>query len=140
MSDEFENLNSRIPDFASALAARAAANGGQTAPPGTFDPYKAMIKKKREMDSGDFEPGPITRWPEEDVQALKDYCMKMGIYGFNTKLHPRLVLAQLKKQFGDDFTGVPMEERVPEGYEKMGTRYSEKMPYSEAMRRQLLHG
>lgn len=148
MSDEFESLNSRIPDFASAIAARDAAKSAESTstalpPPGTVDPYKLMLQKKRQMDSGDFESGPVVRWPEEDVQALKDYCMKMGIYGFNTKTNPKLALAQLKKQFGDDYTGVPLEERVPEGYEKIGTpsSYGPNNRYSDSMRRkQILHG
>ncbi len=112
-------------------------------PPGTVDPYKLMLKKKKQMDSGDFEPGPTVRWPEEDVQALKNYCMKMGIYGYNTKLHPKIALAQLKKQFGDDFTDVPMEERVPEGYEKLGTKspqYSPNRRYGDVIQKQILHG
>lgn len=145
MSDEFESLNSRMPDFGSVLAARAKGQTGMDTnpPPGTVDPYKLMLQKKRAMDTGDLDPGTVIRWPEEDTKALQDYCSKMGIYGFNSKLHPKIVLAQLKKQFGEDFSGVPLEERVPEGYEKMGTKpsYNPSYPYSEAMRRkQVLHG
>jgi hypothetical protein len=143
MSDEFESLNSKIPDFTSVLAARAKGQTGidTNPPPGTVDPYKLMLQKKRAMDTGDLDPGTVVRWPEEDTKVLQDYCNKMGIYGFNSKLHPKIVLAQLKKQFGEDFTGVPLEERVPEGYEKIGTKYSPSLPYSEAMRRkQILHG
>ena len=141
MSDEFESLNSRLPDFGSVLAARAKGQTGMEPPPGTVDPYKLMLQKKRAMDTGDLDPGTIIRWPEEDTKALQDYCNKMGIYGFNSKLHPKIVLSQLKKQFGEDFSGVPLEERVPEGYEKIGTKYSPSLPYSEAMRRkQVLHG
>ena len=113
-------------------------------PPGTFDPYRSMIQRKRAMDTGDLDPGTIIRWPKEDTKALKDYCDKLGIYGFSTKLHPKIVIAQLKKQFGEDFTGVPLDERVPtEGYEKLGTKpnYNPSYPYSEDMRRkQILHG
>ena len=102
-----------------------------------------MLHRKNQSEAGDINPCEIVRWPEEDTQVLKDYCMKMGIYGFNTRLHPRLVLAQLKKQLGDDYTGVPLDQRVPKGYEKMGTKssYSENYPYSEAMRqKQIIHG
>lgn len=146
MSEEFESLNSKIPDFASVLAARTAAAKAAVdgnPPPGTVDPYQLMLKKKRQMDAGDFEPGPVVRWPEEDVQALKDYCMKMGIYGFNTKMNPKLALAQLKQQFGDDYTGIPIEERVPEGYEKIGTKptYGPNNRYGDAMlKKQIIHG
>jgi hypothetical protein len=140
MNDEFESLNSRIPDFASALAARAM-TGKTPPPPGTFDPYQAIIQKKREA-AGEVAPPPVQSWPEEDVQVLKDYCQKMGIFGFNTKLHPRVVLAQLKRQFGEDFTGVPLDQRVPEGYQKLGekTTYGPNNTYSQANRRQVIHG
>ena len=54
--------------------------------------------------------------------ALQDYCTKMGIMGFNTgRLPPAVALAMLKKQMGD-YANVPLEERIPEGYEKCGTR------------------
>jgi len=148
MADEFEDINSRIPDLSSALAARIAAKAGDvnpnTPPPGTVDPYKLMLKKRRASEVGDIDPGTVVRWPEEAVKKLQDYCVKMGIVGFNPgKMHPLAALSMLKKQYGDDFTDVPLEERVPEGYEKLGTRpaYNPSYPYSEAMRKkQILHG
>lgn len=150
MADEFESLNARIPDFASALAQRVAAKTVEgdpnLPPPGTVDPYKLMLNKKRAAEAGDIDPGTVVRWPEEAVQKLQDYCTKMGIVGFNCgKMHPMAALAMLKRQLGDadDFTGVPLEERVPEGYEKIGTKggYGPNYPYSEAMRKkQILHG
>jgi hypothetical protein len=145
MENEFEDINSRIPDLNSALSARIAAKKGITVtpPPGTVDPYRMMLQRKRKMDSGDLEPGPIMRWPEEDVKALQEYCEKMGIVGFNSTLHPRIVLAQLKRQFGENYSGVPLDERIPNGFEKAGSgmRYNSSFPYSESMRpKQLLHG
>lgn len=131
MSEEFESLNSRIPDFASALMSRV--NGQRTTPVGTFDPYKAILNKKNQTDSG--TPPPTVQYPEEDVKALADYCTKMGIFGFNTRLHPRLALAQLKKQFGEDFSGIPLDERIPSGYQKIGTKSQ-----SDPTRRQVIHG
>jgi len=147
MADEFESLNSRIPDFATALAARAAARnveGDPTLPPpGTVDPYKLMLNKKRAAEAGDIDPGTIVRWPEEAVKQLEDYCAKMGILGFNCgKMHPLAALAMLKKQVGD-YSDTPLEERVPEGYEKRGTHsgYGPNYPYTEAMKKkQILHG
>lgn len=148
MADEFEDLNSRIPDLQSALAARIAAKQGTTVntanpPPGTVDPYKLMVSRNRKMEASDIDPGTIVRWPEEAVQALQDYCAKMGIVGFNCgKMHPSAALMMLKKQVGD-YTDVPLEERIPDGYEKRGTHsgYSANYPYSEAMKRkQILHG
>ena len=148
MADEFESINSRIPDLQSALAARIAAKAGDVdtsnPPPGTVDPYKLMLQKKRQMDTGDIDPGTIVRWPEEATKQLQDYCTKMGIVGFNSgRMHPLAALAALKKQLGDDYTGVPLEERVPAGYEKRGTPsgYGPNYPYSEAIRKkQVLHG
>ena len=146
MSEQFEDLGTKLPDFSSVLAQRIATKTNSISDnpaPGTVDPYKLMLHRKNQSEAGDINPCEIVRWPEEDTQVLKDYCMKMGIYGFNTRLHPRLVLAQLKKQLGDDYTGVPLDQRVPKGYEKMGTKssYSENYPYSEAMRqKQIIHG
>jgi len=146
MNDEFEDINSRIPDLSVALAQRISTRQSESIAlslAGCIDPYKLIIQKKRAAEAGDINPGEIVRWPEDDTQALKDYCMKMGIYGFNTKLHPRVVLAQLKKKLGDDYTGIPLDQRVPEGYEKIGTKspYSENYPYSEAIRqKQIIHG
>lgn len=143
MSDDYENLNSTLPDFESILVARSKGKSGDgiLPPPGTFDPYKMMINKRRRMDSTDFEPGPLIRWPQEDVNALQTYCKKMGIYGFSTTINPKIALAQLKRKFGEDYTGVSIEERVPEGYEKIGAKYGPNNTYSAAMRKkQILHG
>jgi hypothetical protein len=140
MTDEFTSYPDLPINLDAMLASRIA---GKLPPPGTVDPYKLMVQKKRQMDTDDLNPGPVVRWPEEDVQALKDYCARMGIYGFNTKLNPRLVMAQLKQQFGNDYTNVPLEERVPPGYEKIGTKtpYGPNNSYSHTMRqKQILHG
>jgi hypothetical protein len=87
---------------------------------------------------------PNVKWPEADVKRLQEYCLKMGIEGFNSGYLPPLVaLAILKDKFGDDYTNVPLGERVPEGYEKRGTPspYGPNYPYSEALKRkQILHG
>jgi hypothetical protein len=146
--DEYPTLNSRLPDMSSALAQRITAKQGTMAgvnpPPGTVDPYKLMLQRKNNTEASDIDPGKIVRWPEADVQKLQDYCMKMGIYGFNSgRMHPLVALSQLKKQFGDDYTDVPLEQRVPEGYEKKGTLsgYGPNYPYSQAMKqKQIIHG
>jgi len=151
MPDEFEDINSRIPDLNTALAARIAAKQADQPnslpPAGTVDPYKMMLQKKQAAESGDVIPEKIVKWPEEDTAKLQDYCKKMGVIGFNSgRMHPIAALAMLKKQFGDDYTGVPLEERIPEGYEKAGTRplYNPSYPYSarfiEKPQKQILHG
>lgn len=145
MNDEFESLNSRIPDFNSAIVQRLQSKNTNSSlpPPGTVDPYKLMLQKKRQVETGDIPPESIVKWPDEDVKALKDYCTKMGIYGYSTRLHPKIALAQLKKEFGDDYTGIPLDERIPSGYERLGNKqsYNPNNTYSDVMRKkQILHG
>ena len=143
MSEEFHEL----PDMASVLAQRIAAKKaeqpGTTPAPGTFDPYQAMLKKK-EQETLPIDPSTVQTWPVDDVKKLQDYCQKMGITGFNCgRMHPIAALAMLKQRFGEDFSNTPLEERVPAGYEKMGTKsnYGPNYPYSEAMKKkQILHG
>lgn len=143
MNEEFREL----PDMASVLAQRIAARkaeaSGTTPPPGTFDPYQALLKKKQ-GETAPIDPSTIQSWPEDDVKKLQDYCQKIGIAGFNCgKMHPIAALALLKQRFGDDFSNVPLEERLPQGYEKLGTKstYGPNYPYSEAVRKkQILHG
>ena len=149
MSEEFESINSRLPDLSAALAQRIAArqaemNGTTLPPTGIIDPYQALLQKKKSTELGEVAPINVIKWPEADVKKLQDYCTKMGIVGFNSgRMPPLAALAHLKKQFGDDYTDVPLENRVPEGYEKKGTLsgYGPNYPYTEAMRRkQILHG
>ena len=150
MSDEFESINNRMPDLQAALAQRIMAkkaeeSGNILPPPGTSDPYQLMLKRKK-IESGEIDTTkdtPIRQWPEADVKRLQDYCTKMGIIGFKSNLPPIVALGMLKKQFGDDFSDVPLEQRVPEGYEKMGTpsTYGPNYPYSQAVqKKQILHG
>lgn len=135
MSEEF----SQLPDMNAMLAQRIAAKQGTTATPapGTFDPYQAMLDRKNGKTPEPVLPE-VQKWPEADVQKLQDYCKKMGIVGFNCgRMHPIAALAMLMKQFGEDYTNVPLEERVPQGYQKLGT----KTTYTEAMqKKQILHG
>lgn len=147
MSDEFESINSRMPDLQAVLAQRIAARQAEVnptnPPPGTVDPYQLMLKRKN-AETAQVDPSTIVKWPEESIKQLQDYCTKMGIVGFNSgRMHPLAALAMLKKQFGDDYTNVPLEERVPVGYEKRGTPsgYGPNYPYSQAVnKKQILHG
>jgi len=147
MSDNFEDIGNRMPDIASVLAKRIAdkkaSETGTTPAAGTFDPYQSMLKKK-EGEIAPVDPTSIQKWPEEDLKKLQDYCQKMGVVGFNCgRMHPIAALAMLKRQFGEDFSDVPLEQRVPEGYEKMGTKssYGPNYPYSQAVqKKQILHG
>lgn len=143
MSEEFSTLPDISQLLAQRIAAKAAANS-PLPPPGTADPYQVMLQRKKQMETGEVQPStiPIQKWPEEDVKALEDYCQKNGIIGFATRSNPKLALMQLKRQFGD-FSGVPLEDRLPEGYEKMGTHsaYGPNYPYSQAIaKKQVIHG
>jgi len=147
MKNEFEDINSKVPDLSSALSQRIVAKqtniNGANPPPGTVDPYQLMLQKKR-GETVEINSETTIKWPEEDVKKLQNYCSKMGVHGFNSGNMPPLVaLALLKKQFGDDYTGVPLEDRIPEGYEKRGTLsgYGPNYPYIDALKKkQILHG
>ena len=101
-----------------------------------------MIQKKQGINS---EMPEAPEWPSDQVKKLQDYCTKMGIIGFNCgRMNPIAALAMLKKQFGEDFSDVPLNERVPQGYEKLGTKnnYNASYPYTEkgGPQKQILHG
>ena len=148
MSDEFESLNSRIPDFGAVIAQRVATRSaeanGPLPPAGTVDPYKLMLQRNQGVSSENVPPV-SQEWPIDQVKQLQDYCIKMGIVGFNCgKMSPLAALALLKKQFGEDFSDIPLNERVPIGYEKIGTKnnYNSSYPYTESSgpKKQILHG
>lgn len=143
MSEDFPQLPDMGAMLAQRIAAKKADTTGAQPAPGTFDPYQALLKKKQ-GETAPIDPSTIQKWPEEDVKKLQDYCQKMGIFGFNSgKMHPIAALSMLKQQFREDFSNVPLEECLPQGYEKIGTKsgYGPNYPYSEAIRKkQILHG
>ncbi len=152
MPEELDTFR-ELPDIGTMLAQRLAQRGvtanGSLPPPGTIDPYEVIMARKKAELSGTpvKQPDlpPVQQWPEEDVKALEDYCKRMGIMGFATRINPKIALMQLKRQMGD-YSGVPLEDRIPEGYEKVGTKntYSPNYPYSSATKpvekKQVLHG
>jgi hypothetical protein len=137
MGDEFPTL----PGFENLLQQRVAQKSVALPPPGTADPYNLMLQRKK-GEIKEIDPATIQKWPEEDVKELEDYCKRNGIVGFASRMNPKLALIQLKRQVGD-YSGTPLEERVPEGYEKIGTpnKYGPSYPYSAAVaKKQILHG
>lgn len=144
MSDGFEaypTLPGFDQMFQQRIATKTGATPGPLPPPGTTDPYQLMVQRKK-GEIKEVDPATVQKWPEEDVKELEDYCKRMGVMGFASRMNPKLALMQLKRQLGD-YSGVPLEERVPEGYEKCGTvnKYGPNYPYSEAIRKkQILHG
>ena len=145
MNDNFEDISSRLPDLNVALAQRIAAKAGNNSsllhPPGNeTDPYQLMLKRKQQTETGEVNLPPTVQWPEEDVKTLEDYCKRMGVIGFSSRLNPKLALAQLKQQCGD-YSGVPLENRFPDGYEKAGNHsgHGPNYPY-QSPKKQILHG
>jgi hypothetical protein len=137
MAEEFPTL----PGFDNLLQQRIAQKSGVLPPPGTADPYNLMLQRKK-GEIKEIDPATIQKWPEEDVKELEDYCRRNGIVGFASRMNPKLALMQLKRQVGD-YSGVALEDRVPEGYEKVGTpnKYGPGYPYSAAVaKKQILHG
>ena len=146
MSEEFESINSRIPDLQSALAQRIASkqaeSSANTLPPaGTVDPYQLMLAKRR-GETVPIKQEDVVKWPEESVNKLQDYCKKMGIVGFNSgRLPPLVALHLLRNKLGDNYTGISMEDRVPAGYEKNTPPRTPNYPFSENVdKKQVLHG
>lgn len=141
--DNFELLNSRMPDLMSALHQRITSKKSETAiPTGGFDPYKMMVKRK-EAETAPIDPSTIrSQWPSEDVKALEDYCQRVGIIGFGSGLNPKVALSMLKKQFGD-YSDTSLEERIPPGMEKCGTHSGNgaNFPYTvPSVKKQILLG
>ena len=140
MSEEYPTL----PGFEQMLQNRIAQKSGTTnsfPPVGTVDPYKLMIQRKQ-GETAPIDPATIQQWPEADTRELEEYCKRNGIMGISSKLNPKLALMQLMRQVGD-YTGVPLEERCPTGYEKIGTtsKYNSNYPYEEAIhKKQIIHG
>jgi hypothetical protein len=68
---------------------------------GTFDPHQLMVKKKL-TDAGDsIDATPKQSWPDQDIKALEDFCLKYGIIGFNSgRMSPVAALAMLKQKLG----------------------------------------
>ena len=137
MSEEYPTL----PGFEQMLQnriAQKASVSGQLPPPGTVDPYQVMLQRKH----GEPTLPPVQQWPENDTMALNNFCQKHGIVGVSSRMNPKLVLMQLMRQVGD-YTDVPMEDRVPEGYERRGTisQHGSNYPYTEtATKKQIIHG
>lgn len=117
-----EIKHSMMPDFNQVITQRL--NPISTKISNGFDPH-AMMVKKNQIDKGEVtvdEP-PSVKWPEKDIKALEDFCNQHGIMGFNSgRMPPLVALAMLKDKMG--FAGVPLEERVPTGYQKRGTPIS----------------
>jgi hypothetical protein len=140
MSEEFPTLRG-FENLLQQRVAQKSAIEGPLPPAGTIDPYQLLLQRKK-GEIKEIDPATIQEWPSEDVKELEDYCRRNGVVGVSSRLNPKLALMQLKRQVGD-YGGVPLEERMPEGYEKIGTpnKYGPNYPYSDAIsKKQIIHG
>ena len=123
--------SSKLPDFGQLMVQRLAPKLNN---PTGFDPHAVMVKKNQ-IEKGEIVPDttPEVKWPEDQVKALEDFCIKHGILGFNCgRMSPIAALAFLKQKIGG-FEDISLSERVPHGYEAMGgtpSRYNANFPYS----------
>ena len=137
---------SRAPDFNQLMINRLSTGPKpeESKPgPNGFDPYKMFIKKKDEDDgSKPVDTTNKVQWPEADVKALSDFCQKHGVMGIDCgNMSPIAALAMVKNVLG--FDDRPIEERVPIGHEKLGTKskYNANFPYEHVMvKKQVLNG
>lgn len=127
-----DNSVSRIPEFdaVTMLQQRLAQKQTEASPSqpslnGAIDPYKMMLQRKA-VNSGEIQ-APIQSWPEEDIKNLEEFCLKMGVVGFNCgRMSPAAALAFLKQKLG-----VVEDVATSEG---MGPNY----PYTEALQKRVL--
>jgi hypothetical protein len=127
-----------MPDFNQLLTKKVEAIKGG------FDPHQLMVKKKL-IDAGESQDlTPKREWPEKDIKTLEDFCNKMGIVEYNCgKMSPIAALAMLKQQLG--VVEGPLEERVPLGYQKLGSKFNSNYSYTQMVKEKteqkgLLHG
>jgi hypothetical protein len=67
--------------------------------PHEFDPYQALLKRKKQQDSGELPP--IKNINPDDLYELQQFCQTHGIVGFNCgKMNPRAALQMLKSRMG----------------------------------------
>lgn len=141
--DSYDRVD--VPDFTQVLAQRIALRQSGTTPtaaPNGFDPYKALVDKKKADNGEPVDTSNIQQWPEKDVKALEDFCSKHGVFGYSCgKMSPTAALAMLKGRMG--IVDGPLESRVPPGYEKMGnqSKYNASFPYEQVVsKKTLLNG
>ena len=64
-----------------------------------FDPYAALVKRKKQQDSGELPP--IKDINPDDLYELQQFCQKHGIVGFNFgRMNPKAALQMLKSRMG----------------------------------------
>lgn len=68
-------------------------------PPNEFDPYAALVKRKKQQDSGELPP--IKDINPDDLYELQKFCQAHGVVGFNFgRMNPKAALQMLKSRMG----------------------------------------
>jgi hypothetical protein len=68
--------------------------------------YQMLVRRKKNGE--DTQLPPTQEFPQEDIDALSDFCQKNGIFGFNFgRMNPKAALMMLKSKMG-----VPMHNEV----------------------------
>lgn len=76
------------------------------AAPNEFDPYQALLKRKKQQDSGELPP--VKDINPDDLYELQQFCQMHGIVGFNFgKMNPKAALQMLKYRMGIRETPTP---------------------------------
>lgn len=69
------------------------------APPNSFDPYQALLKRKQHGE--DTKIPPVAEYDPNDIYALQEFCKQHGIAGFNFgRMNPKAALQMLKARMG----------------------------------------
>lgn len=117
LNEQFDEYENRAPDLTQIMMQRLSVNKQPSSPNG-FDPHQSMINKKKVDDGIPIDTSNTVKWPEQDVKALEDFCLKYGVVGFNCgRMSPIAALAMLKSKMG--VMDGPLDKRVPLGYESI---------------------
>lgn len=67
-----------------------------------FDPYQAMLKRKKHQEEPLAHEDPvIPLHNQRDIQALEEFCRQYGIIGYNCgTMNPKVALQFLKRKMG----------------------------------------
>jgi len=106
--DDYQPKFVKMPDFNQMIAQKLSPSPSTSNNTG-FDPHKLMVNKKKSEDS--MEMPVIHQWPENEVQALEDFCKQHGLVGISCgRMSPIAALAMLKNKMGIIDT-TPLEQR-----------------------------
>jgi hypothetical protein len=81
--------------------------------PPEFDPYQALLKRKKQQDSGELPP--IKDINADDLYELQQFCQTHGVVGFNFgRMNPKAALQMLKSRMGirENPTPTPAQKTV----------------------------